>query len=122
MNKKDLKQARASGGVKKVFPAIAAQASGTMGVATTPAQRKKPSRRNMRWVSQPGNSAEVGLGVRPLRGVRRFKRRKRRYSDGGTRFLPTAKIILIRSQKKMGHGVKVGIEVFSSRALWIRER
>jgi hypothetical protein len=49
LNEKDLKQARASAGIEKVFPAIAAQASGRIGVAsTTPAQRKRPSRRSMR--------------------------------------------------------------------------
>jgi len=64
LNEKDLKQARASAGIEKVFPAIAVQASGLVGVAATPAQRKRPSRRNMRMISQPGNSAQVGLGVR----------------------------------------------------------
>ena len=47
MNGKDLKQARASAGVEKSSPAIAAQGSESMGVATATAPRKKPSPRNM---------------------------------------------------------------------------
>jgi hypothetical protein len=48
LNEKDLRQARASAGFEKVSPAIAAQSSGRMGLAATPAQRKRPNRRNIR--------------------------------------------------------------------------
>jgi hypothetical protein len=69
LNENDIKQARASAGFEKVSPAIAAQASGRMGVATTPAQKKRPSRRNMRTDFSARKFCESWTGNKEDRSV-----------------------------------------------------